>query len=61
MGPLKFTAARLAPEDLEAIEQIKARMGLVGTSDAIRFALRYWMRAEGTEPPKPKRAAKPKK
>jgi hypothetical protein len=61
MATAKQTSIRLTPEDVTILEEIQRRTGLLGLSDAMRFALRQYARAEGIEHAKPKPLKRPKK
>lgn len=62
MASAKQTTMRLSAEDLTILDAIQERTGLFTRSDALRFALRHYAKAEGIElggkksaPKKPKR------
>lgn len=59
MATAKIQSIRLAPEDITILEEIRRRTGLLGLSDAMRWALRQYAQAEGIDFSKPK--PKPKK
>jgi hypothetical protein len=52
---------RLAAEDLAILDAIQERVGVFSRSDALRFALRYYAKAEGLDVGTPKRPSKPKR
>ena len=53
----KQTSIRLTAQDVEILEEIQRRTGLLALSDAMRWALRHYATAEGivSKPPKKKR------
>jgi len=59
MASAKQTTMRLAAEDLAILDAIQESVGVFSRSDALRYALRYYAKAEGLgvagkEKPKPK-------
>lgn len=48
---------RMTAEDLTILDAVQQREGLMARSEALRFVLRYYAKAEGIElvKPKPKR------
>lgn len=60
MASVKQQSIRLTPEDLVVVEEIQRRTGLVGLTDAVRFALRQYALREGIDL-QPKSAAKKKR
>jgi hypothetical protein len=56
----KSQSIRLAALDVAILDEIKRRMGFLGYSDAIRYALRQYAQQAGIEMPKPKPARKKK-
>lgn len=60
MATTRTAGIRLTDDDVLILDEIQARIGVVTQSDAFRFALRFWAKAEGFElKPKAKRAKKP--
>ena len=60
MAAVKQQSIRLAPEDVAILEEIQRRMGFLGHSDAMRYALRQYAQQAGIDvSPKPK--PKPKR
>ena len=60
MATTRQTSIRFTDDDETILLAIQERIGLVTHSDAIRFALRFWAKAEGVDTkPKAKRAKKP--
>lgn len=56
MVSAKVQSIRLAAEDVAILEEIQRRMGFLGLSDAMRYALRQYAQQAGIDPkPKPKR------
>jgi hypothetical protein len=60
MATAKIQSIRLADEDVRILEEIQRRTGLLGYSDAMRYALRQYARAEGIDmsAPKPRQRRK---
>lgn len=54
MAVAKQQSIRLAPEDVAILEEIQRRMGFIGYSDAMRYALRQYAQQAGIELPKPR-------
>lgn len=54
MAAAKQQSIRLGPEDVAILEEIQRRMGFLGYSDAMRYALRQYAQQAGIEVPKPK-------
>jgi len=57
----KIQSIRLAAEDVAILEEIQRRMGFLGHSDAMRFALRQYAQQAGIEIAKPKPPKRPKR
>lgn len=54
MASVKQQSIRLTPEDIVVVEEIQRRTGLIGLTDAVRYALRQFALREGIElHPKP--------
>lgn len=60
MATAKTQSIRLSEEDVSILEEIQRRTGMFGLSDAMRYALRQYARAEGIEAAKPKPSKRPK-
>lgn len=54
MATAKQTTIRFSAEDLAILAAIQAGTGIFSRSDALRYALRYYARAEGLTVAKPK-------
>jgi Arc/MetJ-type ribon-helix-helix transcriptional regulator len=61
MATAKQTTIRFGPEDLVILDAIQDRTGLFSRSDALRYALRYYAKAEAIEVAKPKLKPKTRK
>jgi metal-responsive CopG/Arc/MetJ family transcriptional regulator len=61
MTSAKQTTIRLGDEDLAILDEIQRRTGLLTRSDALRFALRQYARAEGIPDQRPTSKRKPKR
>ena len=59
MATAKTTTMRMTADDLAILEAAQERIGLVSRSEALRFILRHYAKAEGIVVGKPK--PKPKK
>jgi hypothetical protein len=59
MAAVKQTAFRFTPEDLLFLDAIQQHTGIGSRTDALRAAIRYYVRAEGIEVERPKRKPKP--
>jgi hypothetical protein len=57
----KSQSIRLAALDVAILEEIQRRMGFLGYSDALRYALRQYAQQAGIEVAKPKPATKKRK
>ena len=55
VATVKQQSIRLTPEDLAIVAEIQRRTGLIGVTDAVRFALRQYAMAQGSEPLKPRK------
>ena len=60
MATTKQSAIRFRPEDMAILEEVQRRTGVMSLSEAIRFVIHQYARAEGIEPSKPKPRKKPK-
>lgn len=59
MAMTKQTAIRFRPEDVAILEEVQRRTGIMSLSEALRFVIHQYARAEGIAPAKPK--PKPKR
>ncbi len=60
MTQTKATAFRFTDEDLAALAAIQEHTGIRSRTETLRALIRYYLRAEGIELPKPKRSSKPR-
>lgn len=61
MATVKQSAIRFRDEDLAILEEVQRRTGVMTLSDAVRFVIHQYARAEGIVPSKPKAKPKPKR
>lgn len=59
MATSKQSAIRFRDEDLAILEEVQRRTGVMTLSEAVRFVITQYARAEGIEPARPK--PKPKR
>ena len=61
MATIKQSSVRYREEDLAVLEEVQRRMGLMSLSDAMRFVIHQYAKAEGIAPAKPLPKKRPKK
>ena len=59
MGTVKQTAFRLMPEDLEILDALQAKLGIVSRTEIVRMAIRILGEREGIAVKRPKRKPRP--
>jgi hypothetical protein len=61
MVTVKQSSVRFRTEDLAVLEEVQRRMGLMSLSDAMRFVIHQYAKAEGIALGKPVPKPKPKR
>jgi hypothetical protein len=61
MVTVKQSSVRFRTEDLAVLEEVQRRMGLMSLSDAMRFVIHQYAKAEGITLSKPAPRRKPKR